>query len=309
MLLGTLINFIPFILFELRHNFLQIKSILKYINNFPTDGKLFDNFNSSINLIKGELGLTIFPDFGTHIANTHFIIIYIIILLICGIIYFWKKHIDRIKLFELVIWTIIPMLIFSFIQAKPWYIYGLIPVYTIFIAGIIRVLPKILKLSYLVIIIIGSFLYLNYSIRIEKKIELATRPELMINRLDVVKKVEEYAISLDYSVYYYLPEIYDHPYQYIYLWHGKMDRKLPVEFAYKPKAVAYADGKDMILKKFGLENQDNPKFTFYVLEHPQFNDSLIEDWWAVQSKGDLIKKQKIKKNVEIYQYLSINKVK
>jgi len=284
LIVGLIIPFIPQLLFEIKNNFIELRSLINYFvageSQQITPGKIKIVTNSIIH----ELDLAILPD--------NLFLKYLSIgLLLTGMVYFIRKR--KIKSFwpEIGLFLLIPTIGFWWLHFNIWYVYGLLPVVVIAIGRILRSTPKIITYSYLSLLIIGA---IKVPVR-------QTGAAFLSVKLEVLNYIEEQTQGKSYSSYQYLPNIYDYAYQYLYFWRGFNGHNLPVEFSYQPSEISYVTEKLGLLKKF--ENQPTKaEKTFLIIEKPEnVWHYPLEAWLGRIKFSQVISKKEFGPELEVWE--------
>lgn len=251
LIVGFIIPFIPQLLFEIKNNFMEIRSLINYFiageSQQITPGKIKIVSSSIIH----ELGLAILPDniFLKYLGLG---------LLIIGMIYFIKK--GEIKSFwpEIGLFLLLPTIGFWWLHFNIWYVYGLLPVAVVAIGKILHSTPKVVTYSYLALLIIGA---VKVPVR-------QTGAAFLPVKLEVLNYIEKQSQGKSYNSYQYLPNIYDYAYQYLFFWRGFNGHQLPLEFSYQPGEISYITEKPRLLKLFPNQTNKAEK-TFLIIEKPE----------------------------------------
>lgn len=249
------IPFLPQLLFDIRHDFIQTRSILSYLqgNNESLGGilpltervsdrtlKFFDVFRSAT------------------IQNPTIISILVFLTTIVSII---KEKKDK---FVQSVWISSIIYIFSlwlfFViyppELKRFYLDGLLIIFTIIHAIALSILWKrkqlrIFLMVYLFFVFIESFSPMkqielfktNFSERYQHGGTFA-------NQRNIVDSIYQDASGRGFFAYTYSSAIYDYPYQYLFLSHGiKKYGYLPEEFSYLPNQPEYVQYKNAQLQR------------------------------------------------------------
>ncbi|OGD89361.1 hypothetical protein A3D04_03930 [Candidatus Curtissbacteria bacterium RIFCSPHIGHO2_02_FULL_40_16b] len=271
-----LVPFLPQILFELRNDFIQTKSLIAYFsgNNPSLSGQLpvVERF---FNRIK------VFFEFFTSSFSPENILLstVLIILIIFGAV---KINTSRFKnelkiLFNINLTALIlSFLIFTFpitVEIKTWYLYGLPIVFAFQITLAIVAIRKFHKLIPIFIIV---FLLVNLKPLLFRNSEaLKSDPALLSNQIEAIKFIESDSEGIDYTVYVYTPTIYDYSYQYLFWWQGKVKKiRFPQEFAYLPGQPSYVRNKN-----FYTVDPEETDIVYLIIEENQENEFYTKENW------------------------------
>ncbi|MCX6816752.1 MAG: hypothetical protein NTZ93_02725 [Candidatus Beckwithbacteria bacterium] len=284
LMIGLIIPFIPQILFEIKYNFLEVRSLISYFaageSQHINPGKIEIVTKSVFH----ELSLAVLPD-GSWLK-------YLALgLLITGIVYLIAKR--KINTFwpDIVLFILIPTIGFWWLHYNVWYVYGLLPVAVVAIGRILHSVPKIITYSYLGLLIIGG---------VKIPVRQIGNGFLPI-KLQVLNYIYDQAQGKLFSSYQYLPNIYDYPYQYLYFWQAFKGKPLPVEFAYKPGEISYVSEKPKLLKLFPKNNQP-PDIIFLIIERPEnIWHYPFQSWLNNIKYSEIISKKEFGPELEVWQ--------
>jgi len=268
--------FIPQLIFELRHNFIQSRSLLLYFQgqNESLKGKLpfFFRLGERIRKFTELFSEAVIPYVPLIIAG----------LILAAIIVFLqkaKKTKQETRLFSLLLLSLlVPLLGFMFLfppELKRWYLYGFSINYFILVALFLNKLVAN-RLTIYSLFLIPYFFWLgqlhNHLLGIKQS--TLTGPDILSSQLKVVDRVYQLAGGKPFNVYTYVPPIYDYQYQYLYWWKSRQEEKpLPVEYSYLPNETSYHPQKDQFSSLLQIE----PEITFLVIE-PENDLNRIQGW-------------------------------
>jgi hypothetical protein len=267
---GLILTFLPQLLFEIKHNFSQVRAVIDYFtageSQHITPGKIQIVTNSVFH----ELSLAIWPNIGA--------------LIIIPAFFLWSK-IGLLILF--------PLIGFWFLHYNPWYAYGLAPLAVVLFGKILRRLPKFIAIAYCLLLII--------TLLIKKPSDLSGNKAMLQSKLAALNYIYYRADRQPFSSYHYLPEIYDYAYQYLYIWQAFKGRPLPVDFSYQPNAPVYIPEKASLLAKLPPPI-GQPEKIFLIIEQP---DNIwhypFESWLKQIGYSEIIDKKIIGPELEVWQ--------
>ncbi|MFH0943435.1 MAG: hypothetical protein V1810_04655 [Candidatus Beckwithbacteria bacterium] len=284
LIVGVIIPFIPQMLFEIKNNFIEVRSLVNYFmageSQQITPGKIKIVTSSIIH----ELGLAILPD----VLWLKYLSLG---LLIAGIVYLITKR--KVKVFwpEISLFLLIPTIGFWWLHYNVWYVYGLLPVIVIAIGRVLRSAPKIITYSYLGLLIISAI----------KVPVLQTKAAFLPIKLQAINYIYDQAQGKPFNSYQYLPNIYDYAYQYLYFWQGFIGRSLPVEFSYKPGEVSYVSEKPDLLKKFPSPASE-AELIFLIIEKPEnVWHYPLDAWLKTISYKELVSRKEFGEELEVWE--------
>lgn len=300
-----LIPFIPQILFEMRHEFLQTHSVIRFFTNYQNEaGRIQGN----------QKGFLRIAEVATYIANSGLesILPYhlqtfpvtLVILMCTFLLVLVKVTNDQLK--KQIRTIILPMILGSFLlylvlPIKSYYLIGLTPFWIFGFSKLIELEFKFLYKPVVIIFLIVATISMIIS-RDQYRI-LAYKSRILFEpKRQAVEAVYEFAKGRSFTSYQYVPEVYDYTYQHIFQYTSlAKKRELPQEYSYAPHESAYMSTKKMQ----GSHNQ--PVYTMLIVEadeRPQF----FPLWWdKITARKKILKMQKINEAITIYQLISEEK--
>jgi len=288
-IIGFVLPFAPQAIFELKHNFVQTRAVIEYFAvQHPEEqlaGQPFQIFSSFIDFVKlsslpfWSLTQTIWATLAGAIM----------------IVWITKKRqlFGKLKndLLLASLFCVFPLIGYQFLHFNVWYLYALAPVFTILVgklldAGVSKRFLWVIFGIYLLASCQNLFAYL-----------VKYQPEHMQNRvflpvkLTAIQTIRDLAGAQPYTVYTFVPHIYDYSYQYIYFWQAKQGVPLPVEFSYQPGEISYVQQKPELLANFANQISDQPaELIFLIIEK---ENNTPNDWWYNQWRGSLPKYEEL----------------
>ncbi len=283
MLFSIIITLMPLIFFELRHDFIQFRSFLAYLDGANKSYGDVEPFISR--LINRPLFITklffdsVSPQLTVWLGALSFGCIYVFIRKNIGINF--KAIIviiARYIVLFLVIITVLP------VEYKSFYLDGIV-VLNIIIAGVFiaTILKKYNTIPVVILFIIYIFFLVNPLDTIDHIRNdfrtLRSASSIYANQHQVIDWIYTQANGSSFKLYTYVPQIYEYTYQYLVQWYG-LERYgyLPEEYSYLPGKVGYVDMKDNFLGKNQDKIKKNSKITFLVIESEQQPSYTKEAW-------------------------------
>lgn len=274
--------FSPQILFEIRNNFIQTKSLIAYFTGenpslsgqLPIIERLFNRIFLYFDLFK--------KSFAPQNNTLAFL------MLIFGFIglnrFLMTKRDGKIMvLFKVNLYSlIITFIVFTFlmsVEIKNWYLSGVFVIYT-FLLTIALLGFKNFKFPALVFVTIFLFLNLSPFFKIERITESQQDPARLTNQLLALDTIYDDAKGL-FAVYVYTPVIYDLNYQYLFWWQTQKGvRILPEDFAYLPNQPDYLRNKEIYAKPGKITDT-----VYLVIEQGQENEFYTSGEWLKNFEG------------------------
>jgi hypothetical protein len=287
--------FIPQLIFELRHNFLEFRSAITYLTT-PTVNRASVSPVSLFLQMFGEMRNTLIPNFGFSWLEPLNLIFSLAVFGSIIWVFVVKRKLPIIW-FELFVLTVIPLLGLSRTHFNIWYLTPLLVIYIMIIGHTLKYLPQYVSNIYLGIMLVSSVIY-GLSMYQSYRPSLLTRRDFLPTKERIINYIYQESKGEPFAVYHYLPEIYDFGYQYLYFAKAMAGYPLPVEFSYRPGETSYIPEKSGLLAKFPTSNS-KPKLIFYVVENPD-HQTYLDEWWAFQHYSKLINTYQAGSNVTVY---------
>lgn len=278
-----IIPFIPTILFEIRHDFLQLKAVFGYAKG--QNQSLGDILPFWQRLI--DRPYKFFYVFQKTIINQSFL---------AFLIFFLTIFINAKMLlnqFLKKIWkiccTYLELLLAIFILYPPelkfFYLHGLSIIYLILVASALAFLwmKSSITKTFIILFIFASFWINKKPLTIVKSLKsdfanYQTNTSIFKTQKSIVDWIYKDASNKGFKVYTYQPAVYDYPYQYLFLWHGqKQYGYLPEEFSYLPNKEEYIQYKKEQLGRNAYKIKPSADF-FYLIIEPDIYKNRIDDW-------------------------------
>ena len=267
------IPFLPQTLFELRHDFIQTKSLAAYFKgeNTSLGGilPLGQRVIERVDKIAGTLSYTVFPLSGIW-QQRLILAIYLLLIIIMIKKYRFDKFVHSFSLLVscLLLFHYLAYVIIFPAELKGWYISGFS---AIFILSSALVIEKIYRdnVALAVLTILGISLISSRPLtRVKDWLQKPpAAAETLAAQLEAVDWIYADAITRaePFSVYTYTPPIYDYTFQYLLWWRGsKQNQILPAEYAYKPRETTYLPDKEKFISKEW--RPEDAEFIYLVIE-------------------------------------------
>jgi hypothetical protein len=303
-LLGLLIPFTPQLFFELRNNFIEVKSVYEYLfgnyGNTANTTPIVEVINQSFSEFKLATLPTIYGNFFIDKLLRYSTLL---------IIFIFSLKRDSIKKLQPVIvksliWTPLPIVGFSFLHFNTWYLLGLLPALTILIASLISLTPRKIQIIILLVYICSPLSKVFYYYQNDRT-SLLDQRSFLVTKIKALDYIEQTAGNKPYKQFHYLPEIYDYSYQYLLFWRAMGGHSLPSEFSYMHDEVSYIKEKAVLVDYLTQTLPDSiesraPELIYFIVEKPS-EDVLLKEWWNHQNYQKIISEKKINSEVTVYQ--------
>lgn len=243
-----LVPLVPHLLFEVRNNFLQSKSLLSFVmgENESLGGSIpvLDRINERLHLF-WEF---VVQGIGLPPVAVTVVLVLVVTFFLVQIKLTFRPYERRflLSLVGLMVTFLVGAIIFP-AQFKMWYLYSLLPLLVVIIAVVLTKLSaRSLVFSCLTVVYLISYAVLNskFSLALEQQ-TTAERLKLLATQREIVEYVIEMGGNEPYAAYTYTETIYDYPYQYLFWWQGQKTGHGPIEYAYLPGKTDYVLNKTL----------------------------------------------------------------
>lgn len=281
--IAFVLPFAPLLLFDLRHDFIQVKAVLAYFqgNNeslqgiLPFSQRIIDRTLKFIDIFRS--------------ATSSFPLFISVLLLITNVLTIWKLNKDTyistvarsIGIYILSLWLIF---VLYPPELKMFYLDGIIILFVIFHALFLAILWRN---KYLKVVLVGYIFYLFIQ-NIQPMQHLAlsqsdfssvkTATSVYSNQKKIIDWIYTQADGKGFKVYTYSPAIYDYPYQYLFLQYGlKTFGYLPEEFSYLPNQPEYVQDKSLVMANY-QDKLKKAEIIFLIIDPGQKDQGYKNDW-------------------------------
>ena len=294
--LGVSLSFlfvVPQILFDLKHNYIMSKGILKFLS---------EEKGSGFNPIKRILPMyeSFYNVFVATLMNQKLLSQVLLILAVPAMKVFFSKNEKNIIARIALLYILIPYVGYLLIQVtvNPWHLGGPASASLIVIAFILKSLWDLNPIGKFSALTLSFFLILypiinigNYFINDRSKPNLD--PSLYKNEISAIDYVYKVANGKNFKVYTYLPSVYDYPYQYLFWWYGqKKYGYIPGEYVYSPNKPQYIPSQD----KFS-GRKDNLSDLIFLIKEPDRIQMRVA--WENDYKNTQLLQKETLGNIEV----------
>lgn len=297
-LLGFVLPFLPQLLFELKHQFVETKAVIAYFTQGEPQKWGLSKIQNVLTITLGEMKLAVLPELQKPFPlSAQTVLIFSVLLLFVGWVYVMRKKVGYPLWFESLAFVCIPLAGFFFLHFNYWYITALMPIAVLYVSHILKNAPRMIAWPYIFLLLLTPvFAYVRY-FTFDRPQILQSR-EMLPAKVRALKYVYAEAGDKPFSSYQYVPDIYDYSYQYLYIWQAFHGRPLPSEFSYKPGEISYIPEKPSLLAKLYVQ-QLPPEKIFFIVEEPQ-NKDFLQAWWGQQKYGKIIQSVAISPQITVY---------
>lgn len=259
-----MLTLLPQIVFDLRHQFIMSKAMLRYLSENSGNGL---NIPIRFQIISASFYSTFLP-----ILLNQKLYTWVILGLFIPVMYwFLKKEKKEALVLVSLIFIFIPFVGYLFlpVNVNPWHLGGEMAVSIILVAFLLKRLWEGQTVSKAVSIILSALIIFfgfidmgNFFIKDFGKPNLD--PSLYKNEISAIDYVYQYAGGQNFKAYTYLPSVYDYPYQYLFWWYGqKKYGYIPGEYVYSPNKPVYIPSQDKFQGK-----KDNFSGLVFLIKEP-----------------------------------------
>ena len=289
--LGFAITLIPQVLFELRHGFIMTKI---FLSEFTGKGEMLgEKISFSEKLAQRGEHLVDIVRHTNHLPEnlvfifTALTFVFVLWFLLSRSIKKTDKKIPSL-VFAFFVFAAVFYLIFPQ-KLKIWYTLGLsvpiIMIDAVFLSFIFRSRRRLLRLAALLVIAATLFFsvkaqndYFSIMYRLS-----GNNPSNLQNEIAAVDWVYQKAAGRGFSVYSYLPSVYDYPYQHVFWWYGTQ------EYAYQPSDISYLPNQPEYILRGNLawskkRQSGNDQLTFLIIERESEIPQRQQEWLGHFSK-------------------------
>lgn len=280
---GFIITLIPQLTFEISKKFIMTRSIINEI--LGKTGYLYlpigfyEKITNRYELLKSLINQSLYLPFFLGL------IIFIISIIF---VYYYSKHqkpnkdISNIglSLLSFFVFSLIFYIIFPY-QLKDWYLYGLtVPAILLISLFLTKIFShnKFSKITTSLLIIFLTILSISKNLNYLNNIKNnpSSDPSNLKNQLDIVNAIYQQADDRGFSVYSYLPSVYDYTYQYLFWWYGTK------KYHYQPEKITYLPNQPEYIKDNYLFWQktkpSTDNLTFLIIQEAQHLPEAASNW-------------------------------
>jgi hypothetical protein len=274
--------FLPSLLFDLKHNFLQFKSILAYLHGKNNSLGDILPFGQRI----GDRFFKFFTIFQNATINNS-LFAFIILLLV---LFFVRHHLNKFiqiiwKVSSVYILTLLVILIIFPPELKLFYLDGLSMIFILLVATVIAKIWKknIYSKICISLVLVIAFIINKQPVKFIRSMgvqftDYQKDTSIFRTQKAVVDWIYDDAQGGGFKVYTYQPAVYDYPYQYLFFWYGvNQFGYLPADFSYLPDQPEYVQKKSEQLVR--LKEKIKPAADyFYLIIEPGFYEDRMQSW-------------------------------
>lgn len=280
-----LIPFLPQLVFELRHNFLETRAVILYFQGknkslegtLPLVPRIINRF---------ELFITVWrKTFSDNPAVAGFLLGIVSIYLLGSRNQQKSIHDNMLK--RLLLFFMAGLFFFLLVfreEAKEWYVTGLPVIYilllTLAVSWLLRLFPEAKRaLPFFLAAYVFANTYSWVSQVLDAKTRIIQDPSIYTNQQKIIDYIYSDADGTGFSVYTYTPGVYDYPYQYLFWWYGQRRfGYFPIDLSYLPdKPPEYVPNK--LVYEAQARRREGDAIYLIIEREPQYIDRL-QVWYS-----------------------------
>ncbi|MGB9911224.1 MAG: hypothetical protein ACPLKP_01320 [Microgenomates group bacterium] len=273
-----LIPFLPQLLFDLRHNFIQTKAIL-----FLLSGKANSLSSANMDLLRRLIErFSIFKNyFLTHFPNHLFFFVFLILFFVIFLIKERKKEKNLFLILLIALFANFCFFVIYPYNLWVWYFGTLDAIFITLLGltiGFIFWEKKSLIFKVLLAMIFIFYLWWDIKKYLPTKLEKAfiEDPGNLRTRLMAIDSIYTDANNKGMKIYSFTPYVYDYPYQYLIWWRAKTKYKyLPEDYSYLPNQVDYVPGKKKI---DAITPSKRAECIYLIIEPQESQENWFKEW-------------------------------
>lgn len=302
-----LLPFLPQFIFELRHDFIQTKSLFDYLSGKNTSLGGVLPLSERIVERGAKLGGTL--TYSLVAVDSNFwkiILLGLFILAVLSLIKLKKKlKTDEFTVYCLLFtvqFILFHYLAYTFLfpaELKGWYLSGFVSVYILAFSLICDFVYKFSRLFILAVLILIIIRNINPFDRFFGGQKPPLPPETFSAQIEVVDWIYQDAIYKDrpFAVYTYTLPIYDYQYQYLLWWRGVNKYKLlPAEYSYKPGETSYLQYKDRFVSS--VWKPEDARLMYLIIE-PDNLEFRVAGWMGNFLRLDKLETREFPSKVKV----------
>lgn len=325
-------TFLPFLVFELRHDFHQTKQVMGFISDYRAQAVKVEGGGHELEkpLLIGQVVVSsatqsLVPiDLGP--ALNLLVGLWLITFAFKQYLFsFWQQLGEGSTFARLRRWLTLPWwltrtgsaldrqryreflylivliagtaLAYLFLPFKPYYLVALYPVWIILLGNFLAVKLDVKHLglfsSAIIIFALGQVMIARQDYQAHAQLSALT----LNPKLAAVERIYQLSEDEPFVVYSFVPEIYDYTYQHLFLRERFFGRQLPVKFGYGAGDTGY-----MAHINKPLPDSERTQRTFLIVESADPESEVFKRWWdrVVGGRG-VIATYEINQAVVVYE--------
>jgi len=305
-----IIPFLPLILFDLRHDFIQSKSIISLFLGQNQSLKEIAPLSFWQRLIDRPLKfLTAFKESILSFPN---IISFFLLSLIFYLNHFKIKQNFLKKFWQaslIYIFSIFIISIFYPYDFKMFYLDGIKFIFIIWTAIALNFCWQQRKLKRIVVFFLTITFFINlrpFSFISSLKQNFADRRNygsLYINKAEILDWIYQTADNQGFKVYTFVPAVYDYDYQYMFFWYGlKQYDYLPADFSYSPDKPEYIPKKTEQLQRLQDKIKPASDLVYFIINRGSKKEKADWQYGLPKENLQLLKTKSFPDNTLVKQY-------
>lgn len=285
MLFAYLLPFIPQIIFEFRHDFVELKAVFAYLQNGESQSFSVEKIQTVLQTIIDYFKFSVAPNLHFSNANLFNQLLFIFFIILTIIVFVKKRKKLKSNSLQLSLsaeywfWPVLTLITYTFLHFNVWYVLALVPLFVIFAGDVLRASNKFLRFSYLLLMLLSLICKIIFYYSSDRE-QLAQGSVMLKSKVEAIELIRADARQLVYNSYHYAPDIYDFPYQYLYFWQALQGKKLPLSFSYQKDESSYVVQKPELLNYFQMEQgREEVELNYFIVEPAEVIE-FQDNWWG-----------------------------
>lgn len=293
MILLFALPFLPLVIFDLRHDFHQTKQIVNFVQHYGEAAAMVQGDSFGLNRVVAvagywlqSAGQAISPlvNLSTSLG--------LVLVIATGWLLFRSTKTTRVERVILGVLLLGPLLLYQFLPSKSYYFVGLQPIWLVVVVLLVKQFPSLVQKT-----LFFGWLLLSAGGLVANTLRTQVTNEtyFLSSKLAAVEKVYELSQGRPFVSYQYVPEIYDYPYQLIYLTKIRAGDLAPVEFSYAPGEISY------IPQKHVQTLDQEPEVIYLIVEDYLSKDNYKAWQQRVGGQLKIISQHQISPGITVYE--------
>ena len=282
--IGWVIPFLPQAVFELRHDFPELKALVAYARGEdpqPADKTGWDKIDNLLKVTWGEWEVTAFPnivsprDLEAKWLARIFVFSWLIAVFYLAYCLGRRQKSWPEFLVEPLIFVLIPLMGFVFLHFNVWYLLGMSPAMVLVVTSVWQKYHRCFRIFWAIALLLGG---LTITAREFCWSEGRNDDTHYVTWQRVWQQLQTHVANRPYRLYTYRSDIYDYNIQYLAIREAMITgRPLPTDFAYKPGETAYLPFKPALTADLPVL-EGSGEAVFFILDHPDETAGYIGEW-------------------------------
>lgn len=283
---------VPSVVFELKNNFIQTKSLAAFVKNFGTEAGVIEPNATGVGRL-GEVATEMITTAGQALSPIHPNFWYGFLILLISLL-FLKKHKNRDESLPVLFILAGTFLMYLVLPMKAYYLVALMPVWIYAVGRYFTGIKSIFKPAIMLLFFVLALFHAHWQRQTYVNMSKNTA-DLYAPKLAAVEMAYDIANGATFSSYHFVPQVYDYTYQFLYLNKIRQGYAAPAEFSYAPGETAYNTYKHISAVPTDSD------LVFLIVEKPHYQN-VQDEWWDRVAANLVIENEyKIGNAITLYQ--------